>query len=318
MSADSPPADSRRASRGPLIAAGLVLTLVTGFGLGRLTSGDGTSSAVDTSTVGGALADHTHPPGATPHAHPTGGATGTTGAGSGADATGLSRSAAGYLLVPTTTTFSAGEQQDFRFRIIGADRKPVSRFAVVHEKPLHMIVVRRDLSGYQHLHPTMAADGTWSVPLTLAEPGVWRAYTDFTALDEAGTRTAVTLGVDLVVAGDHTPRALPTPARETTVDGLTVGYQGTPQVGAVQPLLFTVSAGGRPVSGLEPYLGAYGHLVALREGDLGYLHVHPEPELAAGAVKFWLAAPSPGTYRLYFDFKVGGAVRTAEFTVTLA
>ncbi|MEK8109242.1 hypothetical protein NKG94_40115 [Micromonospora sp. M12] len=36
---------------------------------------------------------------------------------------------------------------------------------------MHLIVVRRDLTGYQHLHPTMAKDGTWSVPLTLAQPG---------------------------------------------------------------------------------------------------------------------------------------------------
>ena len=68
---------------------------------------------------------------------------------------------------------------------------------------------------------------------------------------------------------------------------------------------------------VEPYLGAYGHLVVLREGDLGYVHVHPEPELAGGAVKFWLAAPSPGRYRTFFDFQVAGQVHTAEFTMAI-
>jgi hypothetical protein len=163
----------------------------------------------------------------------------------------------------------------------------------------------------------MAPDGTWSVPLTLPTPGVWRAYLDFTALDSTGGQIPLTLGVDLVAAGPYAPRPLPPPAREATVDGFTVTYEGTPQIGAIQPLLFRVFTGGNPVTALEPYLGAYGHLVAVRDGDLGYLHVHPETELVGGAVKFWLAAPSSGRYRLYFDFQVAGAVHTAEFTVSV-
>ena len=85
-----------------------------------------------------------------------------------------------------------------------------------------------------------------------------------------------------------------------------MGYEGTPRVGVTQPLLFRVSADGAPVTNLERYLGAYGHLVVLREGDLGYVHVHPEEQLVDGAIKFWLAAPSPGRYRMFLDFQVGG------------
>ena len=78
---------------------------------------------------------------------------------------------------------------------------------------------------------------------------------------------------------------------------------------------------GAPVRDLQPYLGAYGHLVALRAGDLAYLHVHPEGEPADGrtaagpGIAFVAEVPSAGTYRLYLDFRHGGAVRTAEFTV---
>jgi hypothetical protein len=73
---------------------------------------------------------------------------------------------------------------------------------------------------------------------------------------------------------------------------------------------------GRPAV-LEPYLGAYGHLVVVRQGDVGYVHVHPEPQLVDGQVKFWLTAPSPGTFRMFFDFQVGGAVHTAAWTATV-
>ncbi|GGJ27025.1 hypothetical protein GCM10010121_042800 [Streptomyces brasiliensis] len=72
---------------------------------------------------------------------------------------------------------------------------------------------------------------------------------------------------------------------------------------------------------LEPYLQAYGHLVALRSGDLAYLHVHPNGEPGDGTthpgpdVSFTATAPSAGTYRLFLGFRHDGRVRTAAFTV---
>jgi hypothetical protein len=302
-----------------LFVAGLVFALVGGFGVGRLTSGGGGPGGGDAaaapSAAAGTAADgtHAHAPGTAEHAH---GASGMT-AVAGAELGGLSLSGSGYTLVPAGTAFAAGRTADFRFTVRGPDRQPVTRFAVVHEKPLHLIVARRDLSGYQHLHPTMAADGTWSVPLTLGAPGVWRAFADFTLVDSAGAQIAATLGTDLTVAGDYTPAALPAPAREASTGGFTVTYEGTPSVGATQPVQFRVFRAGNPVTDLEPYLGSYGHLVVLRQGDLGYLHVHPDEQRVPGTVKFWLAAPSPGTYRAFFDFQVAGQVHTAAFTMTV-
>jgi hypothetical protein len=301
------PAPDRSGLRLGLAVGALVVALVAGFGLGRLT---GTASPTG-SPAGSPAADHTHAPGVAPHAR--GGANGGT-ASAGAEVGGLAVSAGGYTLVPATTSFTAGQAADLRFTVQGPDRTPMTSFAIVHEKPLHLIVARRDLSGYQHLHPTMAPDGTWSVPLTLPEPGVWRAFADFTVKDPAGLELPATLGVDLVAAGVYAPRAVPAPARESTVDGLTVVYEGTPTVGATQPLQFRVTRAGAPAP-LQPYLGSYGHLVVLREGDLAYLHTHPDPQLTGGTVKFWLAAPGTGRYRMFLDFQVDGIVRTAAFTV---
>jgi hypothetical protein len=55
--------------------------------------------------------------------------------------------------------------------------------------------------------------------------------------------------------------------------------------------------------------------VLVRAGDLAFVHVHPEDALVGGAVRFWATVPGPGTYRAFFDFSIGGVVRTAEFTV---
>ena len=225
---------------------------------------------------------------------------------------GLLVSDRGYTLQPVTAP--AGE---FAFRITGPDGRPVTRYEVAHDKRMHLIVARRDLSGFRHVHPELAADGTWQVASPLAGPGVWRAFADFTP----SGGEPLTLGVDVTVPGALADRPLPAPAASTQVDGYTVTLSGTPQPGRTSRLTLTVSRDGRPVTDLQPYLGAYGHLVALRQGDLAYLHVHPEGAPGDGrtpagpAVTFSAEVPSAGTYRLFLDFRHGDAVHTAEFTV---
>ncbi|MEU8255923.1 hypothetical protein AB0C06_16890 [Micromonospora inaquosa] len=294
-----------------LVVGGLVLAVLLGFGLGRLNAtGAATGAAAGSPSL---AVEHTDPPGVAPHSH---GSATAADQGAAPEPGGLAISSAGLTLMPLATEFAAGRPGQLRFQVRDAQRRPVTRFAIVHDKPMHLIVVRRDLTGYQHLHPTMAADGTWSVPLTLTQAGLWRAYADFTVVADNGAQTAVTLGTDLVAPGDYRPRPLPGPVTSTTVDGFTVGYQGVPQAGTTVPLTFRVDGAGGAAP-LERYLGAYGHLVALREGDLGYLHVHPETELVDGQIKFWLTTPGPGRYRLYLDFQVNTEVRTAEFTLTI-
>jgi hypothetical protein len=104
------------------------------------------------------------------------------------------------------------------------------------------------------------------------------------------------------------------------VDGYEVKLNGTLVPGRSSKLTLSVSKDGRPVTDLQPYLEAYGHLVALRSGDLAYLHVHPDGEPGDGKTKpgpditFYAEVPSSGAYRLYLDFQHEGKVRTAEFT----
>ncbi|MFF3851810.1 hypothetical protein [Micromonospora sp. NPDC002575] len=291
-----------------LVVGGLVLAVLLGFGLGRLNPSPAAGSYAPTP----AGADHTHAPGTGAHDHG-----GTADGGDPTGVGGLTVSSGGWTLTPLGADLAAGRAGEFRFRIRDAQGRPVTRFAVVHDKPMHLIVVRRDLTGYQHLHPTMATDGTWSVPLTLPEAGVWRAYADFTLVTDDGGQSARTLGVDLAVPGEYAPRPLPAASRTATVDGFAVSWSGEPTIGVTRPLRFEVRAADGGVPTLERYLGAYGHLVALREGDLGYLHVHPEAGPPTAGVSFQVTVPGPGRYRLYLDFQVAGVVRTAEFTLTV-
>jgi hypothetical protein len=230
---------------------------------------------------------------------------------SGHEPGGLASTSDGYTFVPDTTSLGSGT---FAFRITGPDGVPVTAFDQVHDRQLHLIVVRRDATGFQHVHPERDAAGTWRVPLTVPAGGVYRAFADFTPT--GGPET--TLGVDLFAPGDFQPVAQ-APSRTSTVDGYTVTLDGELVPGATSALRLNVTRDGASVTDLQPYLGAYGHLVALRGGDLAYLHVHPASTATSGpVVGFDAEVPSAGTYRMFFDFQVGGVVRTADFTVTTA
>ncbi|POM26208.1 hypothetical protein BTM25_05970 [Actinomadura rubteroloni] len=225
----------------------------------------------------------------------------------------------GYTLRPATTSVPARRTTDFRFTVTGPDGAPVTRYTRLHGKELHFIIVRRDLSGYQHLHPVRDARGVWSVPLAAGDPGTYRIFTD---VRPATAKEQVTLGTDLDVPGDFGPRPLPPAERVAEVDGYRVKLAGDLVPGKPSPLTLTVEKDGRPVTDLEPYLEAYGHLVAIRAGDLAYLHVHPMGEPGDGttrpgpSIEFHAEVPGGGTYRLFLDFQHAGKVRTAEFTVT--
>jgi hypothetical protein len=223
----------------------------------------------------------------------------------------------GYTLTPLTSKLKPGEPADFRFTVTGPDGRPVTGYEVQHDKKMHFIVVSRDLTTFQHVHPEMAADGTWSVKLTFPKAGAYRAFADFAPTGG----DALTLGTDLSVAGDYEPKALPPVARSSTVDGYTVTLDGELKPGQSSKLTLKVSKDGEPVTDLQPYLGAYGHLVALRANDLAYLHVHPDGEPGDGKtdagpdIVFYAEVPSDGDYRLFLDFQHGGEVRTADFTL---
>lgn len=230
---------------------------------------------------------------------------------------GLMVSQNGYSFRLTQGTVSAGDDVPVSFTIEGPDGSPVTEYDEEHEKELHLIAVRRDFSGFQHVHPERGEDGTWSTSLDLTA-GQWRMFADF----KASGAEPITLGNDLAVQGDYQPAAPSAETRTATVDGYSVTLEGAIVPGEEARLTLSVTKDGAPVTDLEPYLGAYGHLVALRAGDLAYLHVHPEGTPGDGRtepgpdVVFFAEVPSADRYHLYLDFKHEGVVRTAAFAVT--
>jgi hypothetical protein len=212
----------------------------------------------------------------------------------------------GLRVVVDDPELELGRSQRLRFRIVDDRGDTVRDFDVEHDKRMHLILARRDLTGFQHLHPEQAADGTWSTGVRIDAAGSYRLFADFSHGDEPAT-----LAADLRVDGNADLVPLPAPRATAVSDG---GYDVRLDARDAHPgeeaeLRFTIEKDGKPVD-TDPYLGAGGHLVALREGDMAFLHVHPTGDGTDFAATF----PTAGRYRLFLQFEHEGRVHTAAFS----
>ena len=220
---------------------------------------------------------------------------------------GLASTTSGFTFVPAADVLDRGTPVRYEFSIADEGGEIVTDFDVEHTKRMHLIVVRRDFAGFVHDHPVMDAGGTWATTLELTEPGTYRVFADFVVDGDKHT-----VGTDLFVPGRFDPDPLPEPSTTTEAgEGYEVELDGELIAGEESELEFTIRHDGEVISDIPDYLGAKGHLVALRDGDLAYLHVHADEEWLAFEADF----PTAGAYRLFLQFEHGGRVRTAPFTV---
>ena len=171
--------------------------------------GTTTSTATSTSTsTGPATASPADP-----------GMAGTSGMAAG---NGLSGEWSGFTFTPFTSALPAKTPAAFRFRIQTAGGAPVTAFETDQTKSMHFYLVRSDLTGFQHLHPIMGGDGTWTAPLAAAQPGSYRVYASFIVKDTTGAAVPLVLSRPLTVPGNAAKTPLPAAATTTHVDGYTL------------------------------------------------------------------------------------------------
>jgi len=235
---------------------------------------------------------------------------------------GLAAEASGFQFAPAVSSLPAGQPVSFSFRVLGVDGKPVTAFEPDQTKLMHFYLIRSDLTGFQHVHPTMAADGTWTAPLSAAQPGVYRAYASFVAKDASGKTIPLVLSQQVTAPGTATPTPLPAASGTTGVDGYTLTLSGEKMMAGMQhELTVTVSKDGQPVTDLQPYLDTYAHLTAFHDGDLAFAHLHPQGAVngdhGGPALSFEAKLPKSGSWRLFLQFQTGGVLHTAAVTLTI-
>jgi hypothetical protein len=186
----------------------------------------------------------------------------------------------------------------------------VKHFEIVHEKLMHLFLVSENLEFFLHDHPVLQADGTFILTVRLPFGGMYRMLADYFP-----SQSVPQLSVDtLFVSGAAEPAHLSASVAPCKSANLTASLQTEPAdvvAGLESRLLFTLD----PAEGLEPYLGAWGHMLAVSEDLVDLLHLHPFLTQGEGGVQFNVIFPRPGLYRIWTQFQRKSVVNTVVFTV---
>src|SRR5260370_32852044 len=214
-------------------------------------------------------------------------------------------------LTVTPRNIHSGQNATLAFEILDPKtRQRVRKFQLVHEKLFHLFIVKDDLSYFIHEHPTLGSDGIFLLDGVFPKPGAYRVLTDF--YPDGGTPqiTAKTL---LVPGAEPFPpvRLEPTfgPQRGANME-VELVTEPTQRIAGAKTLLFFRI---KPGEGLEPYLGAWGHMLAASEDLIDMIHTHPFLADGGPQVQFNIIFPREGTYRLWVQFQRKGVVNTVAF-----
>jgi hypothetical protein len=239
------------------------------------------------------------------------------------------------------------QKTTLQFRIFHpGSGEAIRKFEIVHEKPYHLFVISQDMTYFQHVHPEEAADGTWSIGITLPKAGYYKVLSDFLPTSGASqflARPLVTAGYSGDLAADAA-RLTPDVAQTKTVDDLTATISLDPTTfvaGVYGHMTYHLkdSASGRPVTDLQTYLGAFGHTLIMSADMADYVHSHPldilaKPDDDGGPPQFVIPPgadleklrggpdvtfeglmPRPGRYRAWTQFRRHDKIHTFAFTL---
>lgn len=274
---------------------GLILALVLPLILAACSSG---------SSSGRVLTLSPQPAGAAPHSHRV-------------DGNGTTAAAGGFRLEDVTLLREADRVGSVSFRIVDQQGRPLRQYIEDQTQRLHLYVVRDDLSEFRHLHPKMAADGTWKGRIDLAASGRYRVVTEFIPKSHTDL-TPVVLGAETVVPGAWKPMKVSNDA--TGSDGIVqiAGPSSIP-TGFDQQIELVVSDGEDGVLNLGTYLGAYAHLTAFDMRTGAFIHAHPLGEPTPGphgsTLQFHVTVEQPDRYRFFVQVRVDGFLHTVALTV---
>lgn len=207
-----------------------------------------------------------------------------------------------------------GQAAELTFRVLGPNtNESVSSFEIVHEKLIHLFIVSENLEFFAHVHPELQADHSFRLSVNLPYGGMYRLLADFYP-----TGSVPQLAVNtLYVSGQSSPAQLVPSLAPCSAKNLTASLRTEPEkplAGLETRLFFTLA----PAQGLEPYLGAWAHMLIASADLIDLLHLHPFIANGSANVQFNVIFPRPGLHRIWTQFQRLGVVDTVEFTVPVA
>lgn len=212
-----------------------------------------------------------------------------------------------------------GKKSTLNMNVTNEDGKPIKEFELEHEKLMHLIVVSKDLSFFDHIHPEYKGDGEFTVSPNFPKGGEYKLFADF--VPKGASKTVKSN--EVVVGGqkDQPTKLIVDKNLTKVIDGkevtLTFDHLMT---NTELTMKFTIKDAKtkKPITDLQPYLGAIGHVVAISGDTETYLHVHPMDENSTGPnAKFMTSFPKKGLYKIWGQFQHNGRVFIVPFTVNV-
>jgi len=201
-----------------------------------------------------------------------------------------------------------------RFRVFDPRTgEAATKFEIVHEKLMHLFIVSEDLEDFRHVHPVPQPDGSFLLPVTFEHGGMHRLLADFYPTGSVPQLAYSTL----YAAGSSAPAHLQPSLAPSKSANLAATLRLNPEqllAGFESKLTFNLE----PREGVEPYLGAWGHMLAASEDVIDLLHVHPYLTDGEGTMQFNIIFPRPGLYKIWTQFQRLGVVNTTVFVVPVA
>lgn len=233
----------------------------------------------------------------------------------------------GWTSTPASLRLEERVKLAYHVRDVAGGRT-ISDLPLTHERPMHLIIVSRDLRSFQHIHPALGPDGTYQVSTTFGRPGTYLLF------DELDYRGHTILDRRRLVVGQPSTTAphLAADLTPKTADGITVALNVPAQIvaGKQAQFTFTMTHDGGPVTDLKPYLAAAAHVAIVSEDGRDFAHTHGEPVgiVHAGSgmdavpasfgpdVTVQHTFPRPGLYKLWVQVQTHDSQNiTAAFVV---
>lgn len=207
-------------------------------------------------------------------------------------------------------SLNSGEPHELTFKL-SSDAAVLQRadFTETHEKLLHFVVVDKGLRDFNHLHPNLGDEGTWTQSVKLQHGGKYVLFAEG-QLAKGGSFVA---RKEIKAAGD--------PSNDS--GGFEVSLRS--KAGASEAKILnhaelmtemdsSVRVQVSPADGWEPYLGAPGHLILINKEGTEFVHAHPT-KMEGGIAEFHATFKKPGPYRGWAQFQRDGRVLTFPFTI---